>query len=148
MLEGKNFECRPRRRKRFNRHYVSCPYYHNATNFVRRIIKKTNIRRVSLAPSIVSNNRRAVYSNLKDKRRLNCVKNSKFKLNCRDCDFSVTLFTHLYDIERTIDVELNDVNSNAYKHCVIYGHCMNDDVKGNGIVNYSNVRDIYIAKNL
>lgn len=46
---------------RINRSYIACPYYPGATNFIQRSMRKVNIKDVSLAPSIMSNNRKRVF---------------------------------------------------------------------------------------
>lgn len=130
------------------KYYVSCPYYNDAMIQTRKLMVKSGIRDVSLAPSIISNNRKKVFANLKDKRNLNCVKNSMFKFKCKDCRFSVNVFTNMYDAERTMISKLGNKNSDVYKHCQTNNHSMNLNVNTSSIVHFSNARDVSVAKNL
>lgn len=124
--------------------YISCHYYHNAMCFVRKKIKKFNVSGISLAPSIVSNNINTIFDHLKDERGLNCIKNSKFKINCT---YFAYIFTELHDIERTISFELRNSNSVVYQHCNKYNRTFYEcDVNRSDIVRYTNFKDLIIAK--
>lgn len=58
----------------------SCPYYRGGLDYIKRLVKKAGIRNVSLAPSIVSSNRKAVNADMKDKKRLGNIRNAEFYL--------------------------------------------------------------------
>jgi hypothetical protein len=134
--------------KKIGKRYISCPYYNDAMVRTRKIMIKSGIKDVSLAPSIVSNNKKKVFANLKDRRNLNCTKNSMFKFKCKDCGYFSNVFTNLYDVERTMVLEMNDKNFDVYKHCMSNDHSMDFGVNASSVVNFSNSKDVVIAKNL
>lgn len=68
--------------------FLPCPYYPGAIGFIRKSIKKMGIENVSIAPKLISNNRNDIFSNMKDRRELNCLKNASFIIECSDCSFS------------------------------------------------------------
>lgn len=142
----KNKNKRSRIGARRNRCYVSCPYYPNAQNFVRRTVNKLGIDDVCLAPTIVLNNRNSIYSNLKDKRKLGEIKNSTFLFKCRDCTFEDRIFTNLHDVVRTMNLQMSNFNSNVSKHCRDNVHVMNTNVRRKDIIQFNNVNDLRIAK--
>lgn len=102
--------------------YVSCPYYDLAMAFAKNIIVKNGVGDVILAPSIVANNRKFIFTSVKDKERINSIRNAKFKWRCSECDYFEWVYTDLYDIERTMKREMIDRNSNLGKHCAALGH--------------------------
>lgn len=130
------------------RHYISHPYHPDAMDFALRSIKKIKITNVSLSPTIISNNKRSIFSNMKDKRDLNCVINSSFVLRCKNCNFYEIMHADKYDIPRTIDFNLKGIHSNSQKHCECFGHAINEEIMRGDIVQHKNLVDLNIAKNV
>lgn len=131
------------RKKRF----LACPYYPSAMNFVTGTIKRTNMKNVSLAPSVKKNsNSSKVFSNLKDKREFNCMKRSSLMIRCRDCDFESKVFTGSFDVERTFKSSIEDVRSDMYQHCVSLNHNVNAEIDENSVTHFSNEYDLRCAK--
>lgn len=111
--------------------FISCPYYPGAMGFVRRTMRDVGIESVALAPSMMSNNRRLVFSNMKDKSKLNSIKNSSFYVKCAVCDFSSVLFACRYDVETTLIASLEDKDSLMFKHCEKTGHSIDINIDKN-----------------
>lgn len=105
-------------------------------NFTIRTTKK-NLKNVSLAPSVIVNNKRNIFSNIKDKRNSNYIK-----------DFSEKVYTNQNDVGRTVSCLLNNVNSKIRQHCDYCNHSMDVNIESKNIVQYSNKRDLNIAKDV
>lgn len=126
--------------------FLSCPYYPGAMNSIRNTISKMSIRNVSLAPTIISNNRNTIFSNMKDKHGMSCIKNASFVVKCSHCSFSHTLFAVRYDIVSTLKMSLADESSILFKHCKCEGHSVNAVIDRKDIVRYKNGYDLRYAK--
>lgn len=66
--------------------YVSCPYSNRLFGRMERILNENEIW-MKLAPRSMANNRKVLFSRVKDERGKLSKKNSIFKVNCLDCDF-------------------------------------------------------------
>lgn len=44
--------------------------------------------------------------------------------------------------------EVNDKDSDVYEHCMSNGHSMDFEINTSSVVNFSNFKDVVIAKNL
>lgn len=131
---------------RKKKRYVAFPYYPSALNFASRSIRRMDVKDVSLAPSIISNNAKSVYANLKDKRSLGCVKNATVFVRCKDCDFYATVHTGHRDVNRTLAAYLNDAESKARKHCDLFNHVIGMNIRRADIIQHKNDSDLELAK--
>lgn len=128
--------------------YISFPYYDPAMEFMKDVIKKSRIDDVLLAPTITSSNRNAIFANMKDKDDVGYIKHAKFRVKCKDCEFYACVYTGLYDVARTIELEMVNRNSGLHMHCVKTGHSMENDVDRMDIERFRNERDLSVAKRL
>lgn len=115
-------------------------------NFVKRAMRKSNITGVTLAPSILTNNRNSVFSNLKDERELNCIKNASFIARCSGCKFFKILFAENNDIVSTLRSVLNDERSPLSEHQRCTNHVMNEKIDKRDVKVYKSRYDLRYAK--
>lgn len=128
------------------RSYIACPYYPGAVNFIKRSMRKVGIENVSLAPSIISNNRSMIFSSLKDKRKLDCITNASFTTRCTECDFSCVLYTSNDDINSTLNAFMKDESSLLFRHHRNTGHVINREIDKRGMKLYKSRNDLCRAK--
>lgn len=129
-----------------DRSFVACPYVPGPMHFVRRTAMKISKSRISLCPTIVSNNRREIYSNVKDARNLGERVNASFVIRCLDCDFHVRMYASVYDIETTVRLALGDDESKMCVHAREFGHAIDLKLGGESVFQYRNKRDVNFAR--
>lgn len=95
--------------------YVSCPYYDPLLNSMVKMITTSNPR-LRLAPKPSSNNKRILYTKLKDVHERSTLKNSIFKLSCKNCNFTQIATTKNSDIHRSIERIFSDITSPSSQH--------------------------------
>lgn len=115
--------------------------------FTRRTIEKLKMNDVVLCPSVISNNRRKIYSNLKDRRQLGSMINASFIVRCRNCAFTDKMYASVFEVERTYICNSARDDSKISMHCKSTGHEMSQDILSKDIVQYKNKRDILSARN-
>lgn len=98
---------------KLNIRYVSCPYYNPFFNDIK---KNENNLDVKLAPRPSKNNRRLLFSQIKDERKQMMKKNAIFKISCKNCPFTHILTTKNFDIKRTINSISVDIRSPCFLH--------------------------------
>lgn len=144
-LEGK-VSSNTRDKDKVVKKFISCPYRPGSVEFLRRVVKKSNLYDVSISPTMCNNNRKMVFSNLKDKRDIVKLVNSSFVVRCKSCEFDDRLFACEYDIETTLKLTLFDCSSKLYKHCEGTGHKIDECVRQRDIVQYRNKSGLRYAK--
>lgn len=92
------------------------------------MISRSNVENISLAPSLTLVKRKIICSDVEDRSNLGCIKNSEFKVKCKDCDFAVNVFAGRYNIQRTIELQIKNESSDMYKHCTEMRHSMDRDI--------------------
>lgn len=143
---GKDSEMIVNKRNRIRSKFIPCPYRPGSIRVVRKIIKKSNVRNVSVTPTMNHSNAKTVFANLKDNRNLMNLVRSSFIVRCTDCEFTDTLFTGVSDVGKTLDTALSNVDSKVYKHCIDSGHSMNEDVRIKDVTQYKSRIDMSFAK--
>lgn len=144
---GDKVRCKSTERRKM-KNYVSFPYYPSAMNFTQRSIKRMNFKSMSLAPTIISSNAKSIFANLKDKRSLDSVKNASFLVRCKDCEFSVLVYAGQCDVNRKLSAYLNEAESEARKHCNVFNHVIDMNVKSADVIHHKNDRDLELMKAL
>lgn len=95
--------------------FVSCPYVGPLIESIKSIVHANDIH-MKLAPRPSSNNKRILFSRIKDRREKLSLKNAIFKLNCSDCDFTHTATTGSSDVRRSIQHLFSDKRSPCANH--------------------------------
>lgn len=108
--------------------FVSCPYSNPSFNNIKSVIHRNRLC-VKIAPKPTSNNRRMLFSKIKDTRRTLSKKNSIFQVRCNSCLFKHTCTTGNWDIRRAYERIMNDQRSPCKKHILDFPeHSMNKKV--------------------
>lgn len=108
--------------------YVSCPYSKPSYSKIKMIIHQNQLN-VKLAPKPISNNRRILFSKVKDVRDASQIKNCVFKICCNSCSFTHICTTGNFDVQRTFRRVINDISSPCRKHTLDYpNHYMNKEI--------------------
>lgn len=116
-------------------------------HIITKTIKKAIVKNVSLTPSVKKNsNSSKIFSNFKDKRRINCRKKSSFVIRCANCNFKITVVTSGYDVERSFKFTLEKVNSDIYKHCESSNHSVDTKIEESSITRFSSEYDLLHAQ--
>lgn len=101
--------------------YVSCPYFELMMENIQSIATE-NCLNIKLAPKPSSNNRKVLFSRIKDARNQSSIKNAVFKVKCKNCDFVHISTTKHFDVRRTVQFLINDKHSPCYQHLVEFPH--------------------------
>lgn len=95
--------------------YVSFPYSPPIFNMVKSVVDTVRLP-VRLAPAPFANNRRIIFSSIKDKWPSTWKKNVLFQIKCSDCPFTHTSTAVLLDVQRTVDSLLKNPQSTIFQH--------------------------------
>lgn len=118
---------RPRMLKSPN-YFVSCPFVNPLFNDIKSVVRQNKLR-IRLAPKPTSNNKRVIFSKIKDTRTILSKKNSIFRVQCKICRFTSISTTKNWDVRRAYDRLLNDKRSMCSKHALEFkGHSMNENI--------------------
>lgn len=66
--------------------YLAVPYHPNLSSTINAVLSKSKINNIRISPRISVKNRSHVFTNLKDKRKMNNVINAFFRIKCRQCN--------------------------------------------------------------
>ncbi|HEY0221517.1 MAG TPA: hypothetical protein VGC17_01715 [Lactovum miscens] len=112
----------------YSHRYVSCPYFKPSYERIKSTIYNRKLN-VKLAPKPFSNNRRILFSRIKDIRDASSIKNSVFKICCNDCPFAYVCTTKNFDIQRTFQRIVIDDKSVCGQHVLKFpDHSMDKEV--------------------
>lgn len=106
------------------------------------------IKGIALATSILCINGNSVYANLKDRKDLDCVKNTSFCIRCKGCSFYDVMHAKNCDVNRKVKAYLSDPDSKANKHSEQTGHIIDVNVKKSDICSYRNGVDVDFAERI
>lgn len=108
--------------------FVSCPYFKPSFKRIKSVIHRNKLNK-KLAPKPISNNRRILFSRVKDVRDASQVKNSVIKICCSSCAFTHLCTTGNLDVQRTFQRLVNDEKSPCGQHILDYpNHSMDKEV--------------------
>lgn len=108
--------------------YVSCPYSRPSFKKIKSVIYQNKLH-TKLALKPISNNRRILFSRIKDVRDASSIKNSVFKICCSFCSFTHMCTTGNFDIQRTFHRVINDKKSPCGQHISDFpNHSMSKEV--------------------
>lgn len=102
--------------------YIGCPYVEPLFSRINTAIKNNRMR-CKLAPTPSANNRRMLFSRLKDSRGNKMLKNSVFKVMCQNCPFDKTLSTvGNLNINQSLIRHVNNSSSLVRQHLLQNPH--------------------------
>lgn len=133
--------------KRSNKTLKKCipvPFHsHRSLSKINGLARKHYIN-CRLAPTVIQSNRKMVFSVLKDKATLSCIRYATFGLECVSCNTIKYFRTNNLDVARTISHVLNSKDSKLTRHiCENPGHCFsNGPVE---VIKYKNKLDLRFA---
>lgn len=108
--------------------FVSCPYFKPSFKRIKSVIHRNKLNK-KLAPKPISNNRRILFSRVKDVRDASQVKNSVIKICCSSCAFTHLCTTGNLNVQRTFQRLVNDEKSPCGQHILDYpNHSMDKEV--------------------
>lgn len=109
--------------------YVSCPYFNPLIKSIQSVIDQNDLK-MKLAPKPLSNNRRMLFTKIKDVRDHSSIKNAIFKLSCMNCDFNHTSTTKNFDVQTSIQRLVSDNDSPYGLHIAAFpSHSINRKAK-------------------
>lgn len=107
--------------------YVSCPYYRPLLKEIQGTIDQNNMK-IKLAPRPLSNNKRVLFTKIKDFRDNSSVKNAIFKVCCNDCNFNHLTITRNFDVNTSVQRLIYDKRSTIGLHTITFpDHTINHE---------------------
>lgn len=115
--------------------YIACPYLPGPMSFVKKSLKRLRDNETVLAPVMVTNDRKLIFSSMKDPQELFNIKNASFNVECRDCGLSARRYAANRDVESLVSERCRQCNS------------VNVDVDRRSVSVFKNRRDLGLSKN-
>lgn len=119
----------PRKIEEQPQRFVSCPFVNPMYQSIKDLSKQNKMN-VKLAPKPSSNNKKRIFSKMKDARRHTSIKNAIFKIRCNDCEFTHISTTNNFDVQRSVQRLIKDRQSPCGIHIQQFpDHSINEKAK-------------------
>lgn len=109
--------------------YVSCPFSNPSIDRIKCVVRNNRLN-LRIAPRPMFNNRRMIFSRIKDVQGSTMKRNAIFKFQCNDCTFTRLCTTGNWDVQRAFQRIKNENGSPWYQHKQYFpNHTINERIQ-------------------